>query len=600
MTARATCWPRARRCFTPVDLYGNAIAATYTADVSGTITKTSACYSVSNGVLQSGVQLVSSSYARPHVCYLMTIINALTKTYVIGPKDGFSCIQPTGPSLELSAVGPNLGNIPLSSNSPSTPSPVALQQVWPAMKGLDWWLPLEDAPGTSAADATGNGHTGTISGTGYVWTGAAGIQLGSATMSIPNAGGRIGLGMCAYFPAGGGPNNYAYVYSLAASGMNGTNIGTNYGPAAGVYNGGLSYFPLVGFSNGASGTNSASGFTGNHCVEITAGEGAGGASGSEHIVVDGQEVGYTAHASAYPGVVGGAQLTNAVNVIGGTGTRNAQPVTVFSAWGTSATTAETVAQAAARTASEIARLKSLGVPFGPLATSQAYDSTCAIDGTSIDQGFMASGAPTSNLLALDFPCTIHDFSVSGQGPLDMDAGFADRAGSVYHPKAARNIAYHGGVTNGIVNFAEPPAQAFLNELSWNRQAHAQGYKTIVSTMLSRSGTVGGVAVDTLAQQHNALMLANGDEFDCVVNLAASPLFGATGAYSSTAIFADGTHPNTTGQAYYAAAERAVITPAATRSSSSWRLTCPRRCSFRSVFPGRGTQRAQPERIQTLR
>ena len=40
----------------------------------------------------------------------------------------------------------------------------------------------------------------------------------------------------------------------------------------------------------------------------------------------------------------------------------------------------------------------------------------------------------------------------------------------------------------------------------------------------------------LAQQFNALLLANGDQFDWVANEAAYPYLGATGAYANTTYF----------------------------------------------------------------
>jgi hypothetical protein len=64
----------------------------------------------------------------------------------------------------------------------------------------------------------------------------------------------------------------------------------------------------------------------------------------------------------------------------------------------------------------------------------------------------------------------------------------------------------------------------------------------------------------LAQQFNALLLANGDQFDWVANEAAYPYLGATGAYANTTYFnADGgcpTHPTNAGQVGIVAAMRA--------------------------------------------
>jgi hypothetical protein len=209
-----------------------------------------------------------------------------------------------------------------------------------------------------------------------------------------------------------------------------------------------------------------------------------------------------------------------------------------------APTRDTVAQAIARTKSEMARLTTLGVQFGYPAPNWKSDSVLTITGTSIDQGFQASQTPAS-LLALDFPCTIYNGSISGQACKDMDAGYEDREAPLYNARGQRNIAWHGGVTNGVCNYLQSPQNAFADVLAWNRKAKAQGYKTVVSTMISRAGnyvTNGGVTSytgDQLAQAFNALLLANGDEFDWVANLAADPILGATGASANATYFADG-------------------------------------------------------------
>lgn len=406
------------------------------------------------------------------------------------------------------------------------------------MTGLDYWLQFTDLAGSTIKDFSGS-HNATISGSGYAWRTPVGLDTNGATAAIPAAAGRPSFGYCAFFPAGGGSANYGYVSSSAVGGQNGYNLQTSYG--VGTDHGPLAWFPQIGHSNGGPNTTAVDGFTGTHCVEAIAG------GTQDHIIVDGSEVTYQTQGSSSD-TVGGGELTNPMNI--------ASNATLYSAWGT--TGLDTVSQAIGRTRSEMARLTSMGVAFS-YTPSAAADSTCSIDGTSIDQGFQANNVPPSSLLALDFPCTGYGFMVSGQAPKDMDAAFAVRAAPVFHPKAAKNIAYHGGVTNGVVNYQESPQNAYLDVLSWNRKAHALGYKTIVSTMLSRTGTgYNALSGDVLAQQFNAILLANADEFDWLDNVAAWPQLGATGAYASTTYFADGIHPNTTGQALYVAAERAAF------------------------------------------
>jgi hypothetical protein len=371
---------------------------------------------------------------------------------------------------------------------------------------------------------------------------------------MANASGRPSFGICAYFPAGGAPYNGGYFYGLAVyypgGGQSGANIGSSYGPGNGLYHAADAYFPQIGRSNGAASTTSKIGFSGIHCVEAIP------SATLDHIVVDGQEVpSYTTQGQS-PDLLGAGQLTAPMYLAGGAGIQSGAPITIYSTW--AATNADSVAIAEARTSSELARLQSLGVPIG-IVDSAASDSTCSFDGTSIDQGFQSGGASISTLLNLDFPCTLHDFSESGQPPMDMNYGFPDRAGSVYHPNAQRNIAFNGGVVNGVIRYLEPPQLALQDVLNWNAQAHALGYKTIVTTMMSECASPGynGQSGDSLAQQFNALLLADAAQFDWVDNLAAWPSLGAIGACSGPA-FADGLHLSILGQSLYVANERVAF------------------------------------------
>ena len=445
---------------------------------------------------------------------------------------------------------PTLSTAPNSWTVALTPigSTAAPAVQWPAMSGLDMWLPFTDATGNRLSDVTGNGHDGTISGStpAAIYPGLVGITPNSQMVTMPNASGRPSFGICAYFPAGGDPNNGGYFYGSAVGSQNGSSLISSYGPGNNLYHGANAFYPQIGRSNGESSTLSASGFSGIHCAEGIPG------GTLDHIVVDGQEVPYSLQGQTSD-VVGGAQLTAPMYLIGGGSFIVNTPVTTYSVWAT--TNTDSVAIAQARTSSELARLLYLGVPIG-IVDSTASDSTCSIDGTSIDQGYMAGNVYPSTLLNLDFPCTIHDFSTTGQGPMDMNFAFQDRGGSVYHPNASRNIAYTGGVVDGILKYLEPPALAFQDIVNWNTKAHALGYKTIVSTMMSTCNTgYNGESGDSLAQQFNALLLANAAQFDWVDNIAAWPQLGATGACSGP-YFVDGIHPNTTGQAFYVANERA--------------------------------------------
>ncbi len=94
-----------RECFTPVNNAGVPIAANYP---GGTITKTPKCWTVTNGVLDSAARLVNSSLTSPlNLCYQLTLTDSTTGATVIGPRDGYGCIQPTS-NIDINTITPNL------------------------------------------------------------------------------------------------------------------------------------------------------------------------------------------------------------------------------------------------------------------------------------------------------------------------------------------------------------------------------------------------------------------------------------------------------------------------------------------------------------
>ena len=112
-----------KECFTPVNNNGVPITASFSAGgVTGTIRKTPTCGRVAYGALQPGFQLVKSSVTSPlNLCYQMTLTNSTTGQVIIGPGDGYGCIQPTSSSLELSTVAPNLPGLTVQVTGPQGP-----------------------------------------------------------------------------------------------------------------------------------------------------------------------------------------------------------------------------------------------------------------------------------------------------------------------------------------------------------------------------------------------------------------------------------------------------------------------------------------------
>jgi hypothetical protein len=210
----------------------------------------------------------------------------------------------------------------------------------------------------------------------------------------------------------------------------------------------------------------------------------------------------------------------------------------------------------AQIASEVARLKKLGAAFDvrdlpkPAGTTNVY----AIQGTSLDQGYLASAAPYTRVTITDpNPYTWSNLSVSGQDARVMCPAITDREAKLFNRNASRNIAWNGGVTNSIAVYGETPTMALQDMLCWSHRDQAIGFKTIGTTMTSRSGTGPGQTLtnEVLKQQVNALLLPNGDEFDWLANPAAAPQIGADGAYANATYFADtSTHFTDAGQVYF--------------------------------------------------
>ncbi len=342
------------------------------------------------------------------------------------------------------------------------------------ISGLDRWYTFAEGSGSTVHDMTANGHDVTIAGggTAAVWQPRVGLALNGQTITIPSSAGIPTIGICAYFPANdpvtGAFSVYSYYSTTTVGSQGGFSMTTSYG--AGTGHGFSTLYPSISIDGTGSVTSLRNGVSGNHCIEYIIGNNSGTL---DAIIVDGVEGGYDVHGTSYQHL-GGSQLTNSAtmqsSMNNGTFTN---PTIIYSAWNSSAR--HTIPVGINKVVSEMKRLSSLGVVFGNPIASSASDSSCTIQGTSIDQGFTATARPSS-LLALTFPCTITDFSVSGQPPRDMTSTIREREAKVYRPLASRNIAYNGGVTNGVMNELESPADALIDTIGWSRALHAIGYR----------------------------------------------------------------------------------------------------------------------------
>lgn len=96
--------------------------------------------------------------------------------------------------------------------------------------------------------------------------------------------------------------------------------------------------------------------------------------------------------------------------------------------------------------------------------------------------------------------------------------------------------------------------ATYNELvAYARERRAAGFKVIIGTMVSRTGSNGNGTFDSQKNTYNALIRANWANFaDGIADLAGDARLGADGAYSNLTYFqADGIHINDTGAAIVA-------------------------------------------------
>jgi hypothetical protein len=124
-------------CFTPANNNRLNIPANYP---GGTISKASVCSPVIAGTM-TPIRLVKSNVTQPvNLCYVRTVVDNSNHAFIIGPGDGFSCLQITG-DTNLNTVAPNA--------PPGVPVAVAGAQG------------IQGAPGADAYHVwLQNGHSG--------------------------------------------------------------------------------------------------------------------------------------------------------------------------------------------------------------------------------------------------------------------------------------------------------------------------------------------------------------------------------------------------------------------------------------------------------
>lgn len=118
------------------------------------------------------------------------------------------------------------------------------------------------------------------------------------------------------------------------------------------------------------------------------------------------------------------------------------------------------------------------------------------------------------------------------------------SGSIYRPKAARNVAVVWLGTNDMGTGSPiSPSATYANLVYICRYLRGVGYKVVVTTAISRIGNgYQGTSNDSLKNQYNALIRGNWYYFaDSLSDLAADANLGCDGCHANATYFSDGIH-----------------------------------------------------------
>jgi lysophospholipase L1-like esterase len=209
------------------------------------------------------------------------------------------------------------------------------------------------------------------------------------------------------------------------------------------------------------------------------------------------------------------------------------------------------------------KIKAGAFQSGSLATNSAL----VFDGDSLTQGGVGGYAAYTTLVA---PTETFDSFNVGQSGYCTD-GMAQDAFTRVDPhvtkQGKRSIVVIWAGTNCLTNSMRSPDQTYSYLRSYADARRLAGFKVIVLTMISRTGTgYGGSTADSLKNSYNALLRANWRAFaDEFVDFGATAsALDADGAYSNTTYFYDGIHLKDAGYAAVASS----VTNAINRLTSS--------------------------------
>ena len=175
-----------RECFTPVNNQALPISAQYS---GGTITKNPVCSPIIAGVM-TPITLVKSSLTNPvNLCYLRTIYDTNKSQFVVGPRDGYACVQPT------------------ADTNMNTVSPIAIPGVVAIPGPVGPNGPPGCVVGTTCASLTSGQHVGTP----QIADGSGGLKAG---ISPPSGFPQSLLGFSGPQPAQGITNTSVGAFGL--------------------------------------------------------------------------------------------------------------------------------------------------------------------------------------------------------------------------------------------------------------------------------------------------------------------------------------------------------------------------------------------------
>lgn len=414
-----------------------------------------------------------------------------------------------------------------------------------------------EGTGTTIADATGNGNSGTLLSDTHspVWV-QNGLSFTSANpyqgVNLPAAlNGARTIEFALYvnpFPATSGlAQSNQYPALLTSSlGVNGINLlysgGVPGAYAAGVYAGNVSRLSTTQL------------FSGFHVVTYVLGTGS---SDPDHVYIDGVEYPYTAQSFSFGLQSGGNYFLSSGGIA--PYAQSGLLGTMYRArfYSTALTPAQiqsdslVLSNEAANRGVSVIPQKMLS--SSPLLHIIGDSIACSWNGSQCNDAYSWS----SQLTLTNQPSyTRSNWGIYGATIQGIEGSEADRVARRCSTNNGQAVALVDAGINDLVNAS--PSQTFQYLTSEIQTLKRAGCKVFVGTMLSDGGNSSIAGAPTMDSQKNAydaliLQQAKSAGADGILDFAANPLLGSDGANTNSNFLADHTHPSASGQQLMAAA-----------------------------------------------